>query len=155
MTGTYRTKFSKNFLCLLTAVLVFFLTPGCKVTMVSSYDEKTDNAITQFQKDLETFFVSVEGTYRQDGCEITNHRSFYDEAIVDLRSIKLRASSMENNEITIEQLGLLSNSFDNLKKLHEIDCLNDSQIDSLRSSFNSHLVAILKFELAKKRGSKD
>lgn len=147
--------FPPNVLKLFIVILLCAFAQGCKVTMVSAYDEKTDNAVTQFQKDLETFFVSVEGQSEAAGCDFNSHKDFYDKATVDIRAMKLRASSMEKNQITIDQLNLLDNSFTNLKDLHAIACLGNGQIVALRSSFNSHITAILKFELAKKRGSED
>lgn len=147
--------FPPNIFKLFIVILLCAFAQGCKVTMVSAYDEKTDNAVTQFQKDLETFFVSVEGQSGAAGCDMNSHKTFYDKATVDIRAMKLRASSMEKNQITIDQLDLLEDSFGDLKDLHEIACLADGQITALRSSFNSHITAILKFELAKKRGSDD
>ena len=53
----HRPSLLKTFLA--SAIIVIALS-GCTVTLISSYDENTDKAVTQLQKDIETFFVTVD-----------------------------------------------------------------------------------------------
>ena len=82
---------------------------------------------------------------------------FYLDSKVDLSSIKVRAAAMPQNDITVQQLDLLASSLDSLEALHKIKdkkstCLSQAEITPLRVAFNSSYTAILKLELAKKRG---
>lgn len=144
----YRASRIPGFLVLLTALIAL---SGCTIKLISSYDEKTDKAVSQLQKDVETFFVTVEGQTAPE-CRYGNHKKFYRDAKVAISAIEVRARAIENNEITIEQVGLMKDSLASLEKLHKIGCLKPGQVESLRNSFNSSFTAILKLELAKKRG---
>lgn len=132
-------------------VLIFALS-GCSITITSSYDERTDKSVTALQKDFETFFVSIESQESLSECKYDNHKEFYKDSKVAISGIEVRAKAIPKNEITIEQVGLLSDSLISLEKLHKIDCFTSDQVSSLRNSFNSSITAILKLELAKKRG---
>lgn len=134
----------------LLALLIF--SSGCTVKLISTYDENTDKAVTQFQKDFETFFVTVESQAGLPECKYENHKKFYMNSKVAISAIEIRARAIPKNEITIEQVGLLKDSLVLLEKLHKLGCFKPSQVKYLRNSFNSSVTAILKFELAKKRG---
>jgi len=135
------------FLILLVVVLA-----GCPVRFISNYDEKTDQAVTDLQKKVETFFVTAEGQTDPLECKYENHKVFYREAKVAVSAIELRAKATPDNHITLQHVGLLKDSLKKLEELHKINCLSAAQVAPLRSNFDSTFTAILKFELAKKRG---
>lgn len=141
---------------LLQAVVLFFITlavmSGCSVKLISSYDENTDKAVTKLQRDLETFFVTVESQAGAPECKYDTHRKFYQDSVIAISAIEVRAKALEKNEITVEQVGLLKDSLDKLEQLHKMGCFTKGQVTNLRDSFNASITAILKLELAKKRG---
>lgn len=126
--------------------------PGCAVKLISSYDETTDKAVTALQKKTESHLVSLESLEGLPECKYDKHKAFYNEAKVDVSAIEVRATAVPKNEITTQQTQLLARSLESLEKLHKIACLSKDQIKPLRSSFNSSFTAILKLELAKRRG---
>ncbi len=126
---------------------------GCMASLISDYDENTDRAVTELHKEFETFFVTLKTQTDQADCRYDNHKTFYIESAVSVSSIEIRASAIDKNEKTVEQIGLLKQSMNTLQQLHELSCLSEGQIESLQSSFNSMFTAILRLELAKKRGS--
>jgi hypothetical protein len=132
-------------------VLIFSLS-GCSITLISSYDENTDKSVTELQKSFETFFVSVDSQAGLPECKYDKHKEFYQGSKVAISAIEVRAKAIPKNDITVAQVGLLSDSLMSLEKLHKIDCFTNGQVSSLRSSFNTSITAILKLELAKKRG---
>jgi len=125
---------------------------GCSIKLISSYDETTDKTVTDLQKKTEAHLVALEAVEGLPECIYEKHKKFYDEARVDVSAIAVRAAAIPKNEITTEQTILLSNSLDSLGKLHKIACLSKDQIKPLRTQFNSSFTAILKLELAKRRG---
>jgi hypothetical protein len=130
-------------------VLVF---SGCStIRLVADYDEQTDVAVTQFQRTVETFLTSLERNMGKDEASYESNVKFYDEARVDLSAIRLRAAAMPDNELTIQQLDLLSGTLGNLEKLHKLG-IDANDIPPVRTAFNVSCTAILKLELAKKRG---
>lgn len=133
--------------------LFVLLLSGCMASLVSDYDENTDRAVTELHKEFETFFVTLKTQTDQPDCHYDNHKTFYIESAVSVSSIEIRASAIDKNEKTVEQIGLLKQSMNTLQQLHELSCLSEGQIESLQSSFNSMFTAILRLELAKKRGS--
>ncbi len=62
--------------------------------------------------------------------------------------------------MTVDQVGLLSKSLDSLEQLHKgklkrgRSCFSKEEIEPVRRSFNASFIAILKLELAKKRGGR-
>lgn len=129
-----------------------FAVSGCSIKLVSSYDETTDKAVTALQKKTEAHLVALESVEGLPECIYEKHKQFYDEAKVDVSAISVRAAAIPKNEITTEQTVILANSFESLEKLHKIACLTKDQIKPLRTQFNSSFTAILKLELAKRRG---
>ena len=125
---------------------------GCSIKLISSYDETTDKTVTALQKKTEAHLVALEAVEGLPDCKYDKHKQFYDEAKVDVSAIAVRAAAIPKNEITTEQTVLLSSSLDSLEKLHKIACLTKDQIKPLRTQFNSSFTAILKLELAKRRG---
>ncbi len=125
---------------------------SCTVKLISSYDEKTDNAVTELHKKVETFFVTLESQEGLPECKYENHQDFYRDVKVSISAIEVRARAIPKNELTIEQIELLNDSLYKLEQLHKIDCLTAELIKPLRILFNTSFTAILKLELAKKRG---
>ena len=135
------------------AILALALTvSGCSIKLISSYDETTDKTVTDLQKKTEAHFVALEAVEGLPECIYEKYKKFYDEARVDVSAIAVRAAAIPKNEITTEQTILLSSSLDSLGKLHKIACISKDQIKPLRTQFNSSFTAILKLELAKRRG---
>lgn len=143
------THFTLFAAALLTVAVVL---SGCAVKLISSYDETTDKTVTALQKKTEAHLVALEAVEGLPECRYEKHKQFYDEARVDISAISVRAAAIPKNEITTEQTVLLSNSLGSLEKLHKIACLSKDQISILRTQFNSSFTAILKLELAKRRG---
>lgn len=139
---------------LLGAILVAtaLVVSGCAVKLISSYDETTDKTVTALQKKTEAHLVALEAVEGLPECKYEKHKQFYEEAKVDVSAIAVRAAAIPKNEITTEQTVLLSQSLNSLEKLHKIACLSKDQIVPLRTQFNSSFTAILKLELAKRRG---
>jgi hypothetical protein len=133
-------------------IILLILVAGCSVKLISTYDEQTDNAVTNLQKKVEKFFLTLQAQEGLPDCKYENHLQFYMDAKVDISSIEVRARAIPDNDITIKQIGLLSENIDLLEQLHQTDCLSKEQIEPLRINFNSGFTAILKLELAKKRG---
>ena len=125
---------------------------GCTVKLVSGYDETTDRAVTDLQRKTEAHLVTLESVEGLPECTYENHKQFYDEAKVDISAITVRAAAIPKNDITTQESQLLASQLDNLEKLHKIACLSKDQITLVRTHFNTSFTAILKLELAKRRG---
>lgn len=135
------------------ALALLLALSACSVKLLSSYDEKTDNAVTALQQNVEMFFVTVESQAGLPECAYSNHISFYQQSKVAVSSIAVRAKAIPDNDITVEQVELLKSSITMLEQLHRLGCFTPAQVENLRNSFNSSITAILKLELAKRRGS--
>ena len=137
---------------LLSLILIFsVVVTGCKITQVSEYDEQTDKAVTKFHKDLILFLDTLDKQTSPD-CLSANHQAFYHQISADLRTLLIRAESIPNNSLTTQSVSLLINSVSALEKQHNDSCMPSLVIDTNKSNFEIHIRAILKLELAKKRG---
>lgn len=143
--------------------LVVLVISGCTVKLIASYDETTDHNVTALQRKVETFLTELETKEGLPECSYRNNSAFYTEAKVDLSAIKVRVDAIPGNDITAEQIALLGSSLNDLAALHQLkdkntktagvlQCLSSDEIKVLRFAFNASFTAILKLELAKKRG---
>jgi len=144
-------EFSRSFLYFVTLILTFAAI-ACSVKLVADYDEATDKSVTELQRKMEAFLVDIQRKVGTDEAAYSNHIGFYDDVHVDISAVKVRAAAREKNEITLEQLDLVQKNLDNLEKLHKLGFNSPQEIEPLRKAFNASFTAILKFELAKKRG---
>ncbi len=145
---------NKNWKPLALAWALTLLGACSTVELVASYDEATDRGVTALQKATETHFVSLERDQTAPKCTHDQHKKFYEAATVDLSSLIVRAGALPLNERSEERLRLLDDNLKTLEALHRISCLGTAQLIPLRTLFNSNFTAILKAELAKKRGEK-
>lgn len=136
-------------------VVTWAAASSCKVRLVSDYDEITDQSATELQKKLEGFIhrmVAHAGT--QEGSYAQNS-AFYDDARTDLSALRVRASAFERNEQTIKQIDLIRSNVDNVEKLHQLGGdrgLRKAVADPALDLLNTQFTALIKLELAKKRG---
>lgn len=137
------------------AMLCLALLSAC-ITLLAPYDEKTDQLATDLQRKISAHVEALDGA-EAPACLHGNHIQFYDEARVDLSTLSMRVRALELNQLSIQQVDDLRDSlitFEALHKRKDPDCLTSAEISPLRRAFDSHLGAILKLELAKKRGEK-
>lgn len=97
--------------------------------------------------------LSLEAKDGLPECMYAFFQSAYQDLKVDASAIAVRAAALPKNDITAEQARLLSKSVETLEQLHQIACLTKAQIAPLRLQFNSEFTAMLKLELAKRRGT--
>lgn len=132
-------------------LLALALTGCAGVNLISGYDEATDKGITEFQKSAETFLIGLERTGRPAGNLTKPEAAFFQKAAVDLSALQVRAAAIPKNEITVSLIEGLARSMATLEELLQ-EGITKEQIKPVRDALNSSTVAILKLELAKKRG---
>jgi hypothetical protein len=127
---------------------------GCiTVRLIADYDEQIDKGVTAFQKAMESHLTTLESKIGTPDAEYPNYAQFYREIKVDLSALRVRAAAQANNEITVAQVDLLTTNVRLLEEAHK-GGLKENDIPPIRSAFNVGATAILKLELAKKRGEK-
>ncbi|MBV6477838.1 MAG: hypothetical protein HGGPFJEG_00582 [Ignavibacteria bacterium] len=130
-----------------------FLLQGCSnIRLISDYDEITDVTVNNLQRNVSAFFVKMERTIGTDSAKYENNIAFYDDAKVDLDILSVRAKAFEKNGIVEKQVKALSQMFSDLESLHKIGFVDASQIEPLKQPFNSAFTAIIKLQMALKRG---
>lgn len=123
---------------------------GCAVQYVSRYDEATEQAITSIQRNLEGLFQSIERNLGTPDAAHENFVSTYEQLHVDAVMLSSRAQAIDLNSITAEQSKLLITWLANLEELHKTG-FNIGMLTVSRAQAEQIFVAMLKFELAKKR----
>ncbi|MBI3711559.1 MAG: hypothetical protein HY253_01145 [Burkholderiales bacterium] len=137
------------FLCL-SGLLIL---SACNIQLISHYDETTDKTVTALQKKMESHLLTLEAKDGLPECVYSFFQSAYQDLKVDASAIAVRAAAIPKNELTAEQTRLLGKSIETLEQLHQIACISKAQIAPLRMQFNASFTAILKLELAKRRGA--
>jgi hypothetical protein len=121
--------------------------------LVSAYDAHVDQTATRLQRSMDAFLTRLESLPSSDPARTyDDNKAFYLEYAVDLRALKVSATSLQRNSITVRQITLLENSLEQLRRTHESqNRLSPPAVDEFRDLFNTAWTAILAFELAKKR----
>jgi len=143
---------SKRRVALLLWLTVGIALSGCAIRLVADYDEHVDKATTEIQRKVETFLTRLERLVGTPAADYSQHVALYDDVRVDLSALKVRASAIPKNRITVEQIDLLSDSWSKLEQLHKIGFKSREEIAPLRRNFNQAIAQILTLELAKRRG---
>lgn len=146
--GHLRTSISWLYIGLLVGILGV---SGCALKWVSDYDPVIDQSLTALHKKTEVHWMALEAADQTPDCGHTRYQPFYRQSKIATSALVFRASAVPGNDITIQQIQLLANSFESLEKLHRLSCLSHQQIQVLRAQFNLSFTAILKLELAKRR----
>ena len=148
------------------AALLVSLTLGlasCTVRMIADHDEFTVERTIQLQEQCESLCVALEeadATPDESDGLYAAHAKAYDAIEVSLRMLESRASIVEKNEITQEQVGLLRASFEAIRKAHQERSagtppkgLSATTVMALREPLMSQLRSILVLQEALKRDS--
>ena len=144
------------------------LSQGCtQVRLIAEYDDLLDQGITALQKKSEDHFSRLEkkmarmAQLKPHAPEMKNLKKevayaaseeFYRTFRVDLRVLQARADAYADNELTVRQLAALEELLDMQEEIH---CKGFSGVDDvmdMRRAFERSFKAILKLEIAKKRG---
>ena len=126
---------------------------GCvTVRLIADYDEQIDRGITAFHRATANHLAALEGAIGTADAAYAKHAEFYRQARVDLSSLRVRAAARDRNEITVQQMDLLAEQVATLERMHK-EGLQINDIRPLRDHFNAGVTAILKLELAKRRGA--
>lgn len=98
--------------------VAIFLSACTPIQLVSDYDENIDKGAAALHKKIDTYFVSF-GSMSLDERKYKNQQKFYEGVVVDLNSLKVRASAIYKNEITEEQLDVVEENLAYLLLLHK------------------------------------
>lgn len=127
---------------------------SCKtVRLISDYDVVTDNVINALQEKVSRFFIQVYGDLETGDAKYDHYKEFYQEAKVDLVSLKIRADAFDKNTIVQQQIAELYNMIDKLEQLHKLGFSVPEQIKPLELPFNAAFTAMIRLQLALKRGA--
>lgn len=129
-------------------------TPACfTARLVAEYDEQVDRTATRLQRAMDAFLTQLESLPGSDPARTyAENKEFYLQYGVDLRALKVRATGLQRNSITVEQIDRMENSLEQLRSTHESqNRLSSAAIREFRNLFNAGWTAILTLELAKKR----
>lgn len=155
---------------------------GCTVKFVSDYDEIVDKGTAALHRKVDGFLVKMQSEPDPEKRKYKHYRDFYNEVLVDLNALKVRAGAIHKNQITENQLALVEQDIGLLVLLHkgtasseeltehqikeirnngvntgasaseDDHALNPALVPVVRNLFNTQFGAIMKFELAKQRG---
>lgn len=143
--------FTNRSLALLAATLILFT--ACKITLLSAYDQVTDNVLSEMQQSTTAFFVKYETTPSAPELKYQNQQAFYQGLMTSSRTLRIRNSAIEKNRPMITMLDLLDENIvlmDSLHKKKPDGLLAPHDVRLLKSAFESQYTAMFKFVMALK-----
>jgi hypothetical protein len=148
---------------LASVLLAGLLLPGCTFRLIADYDEVLVQKTVEVQEQAEALFLALAAagsTPQPEDGAFAAHAAAYDRILVLLRVMEVRASTVEKNEITIEQVELLRDSVEKIRATHQQKSaasppseISPETIGVLREPFVSQIRAILKLQRALRRGA--
>lgn len=138
-----------SFLLLFSIVLF----TACKVTLLSAYDEVTDQSLSAMQQSTTAFFVKHETNPGSQDLAYKNQQPFYEDLKIKSRTIRIRNNAIEKNKIMINMLDLLDENINLMDSLHHKKpngLLSQSDVTLLKSAFEQQYTAMFKFIMALK-----
>lgn len=147
-----QTWLSRSIRTLLLSYLTLVIYSCNSVQLVSEYDEVTNRSVTALQEKVSRFFVEMNENLGTEKANYPHHQSFYGEVKINLTTLQIRANAMEKNEIVQQQLRALKQRMTDLESMHKTGFPNQAALDLSEQAFNRSFTAILKLQLALKRG---
>jgi hypothetical protein len=134
---------------------VALLLGGC-ITLMAPYDEKIDDMATGLQREVGSEIELLRGADKPD-CLYPANAAFYRSARVDVSALGVRATAHEMNAQTITQIEDLRGALNDMEALHKIAtqanrCMRPEEFSDIGRAFDQITGAIIKLEVAKKRG---
>jgi len=142
----------KQKLPLLLSIFLFFSVGCASVRLITDYDDVTYTTINSIQEKITTFFVDLDQDLGTSKAKYADHKDFYRDLKVKIGTLKLRANAMDKNQIVIQQIDLLEMNIKNLEALDKMGISTRDEIIPLKNAFDSTLTAMIKLQLALKRG---
>lgn len=136
-------------LALLLLLTAASATACSSIRLISDYDPIIDESVTALQKEVDTYLTQLE---RDDAPTFAESGESYEKLLVDLRAIQVRASAQTKNDLIIRQLDLVADNLALMAEAHREGIEDPQEIELFRNSFQTQFRAILKLELAKRRG---
>jgi hypothetical protein len=130
-------------------------------TLISDYDERTDEGVNELQTEVATHLAVLEqlaagpnGKPVSPECKFANFQDTYAQLIAHAHVLTVRNEARAKNELTTQQLTLLTKSLgDGLVAVHrdaDGQCMSEGAIIIAQQILDQNFRAILKLELAKK-----
>lgn len=139
-------------------LLAIFMAACGPVRLVSAYDEGIDRGASEIHTATVAFVHNMTILAGQPAGAYEGNRSFYANTAARISTLKLRAQVQGVDDTTTKLLDELSGNLDLLRELHEMrgDAGLPKQLaDPALSAIEINCLAIIKFEVAKRRGDKD
>jgi hypothetical protein len=126
------------------------------VRMVSPYDQAIDNGASEIHTRIGAFVEKMTSLAGKPEGAYAANIGFYSDLKASIATLKMRAEVQGKNEITVALVGELATNVENLRKLHEMS--KEAGLPSVLASpalsaIEVNCAAIVKFEVAKRRGT--
>lgn len=131
---------------LLIGLFLLLAFTGCKITLISEYDEIIDHGLSDFQRKMDFFLLSQQRTPPPPF-----DQSFYDGAISDLNVLKVRAASVPKNETTTTIIDALISQVELISSTHKGGTASAIFFQIAQKTIDDDCQRALTLELAKKR----
>ncbi|WP_316738779.1 hypothetical protein [Pedobacter aquatilis] len=146
-----RTSFRQK-LSIFGLLLILFCASCSSVKLIADYDEVSYTTINTIQQDITTFFVDMDANIGTPKAKYAAHTNFYRDLKIKTEVLKLRANAIDKNEIVIKQVELLQTIISTLENLDKSGINSKAELIPIRNGFNSAMTAMLKLQIALKRG---
>jgi hypothetical protein len=133
-------------------IVMLNLVSGCAVSMMSPYDEETNNRIGMLTDSTNHLLFHLEDLdAKKPDCEYENHAEQYRDIKVQLKSFQMYELAKPKNVQTLKQVEALQERISQLVTMHKKQCLPAAAVRVTQHQINSMLGHMIKLESSKRR----
>jgi hypothetical protein len=130
-------------------IIICFVLAGCRVTLITGYDQVLDETLTKMKNDFNLHFIKLGRTIQDnnpDNQKWDNFLTYYDQLAVDTLIIYDRSQTLgRKSQIVKKQIGNVNSAFRKLMEDHKAglqDRPNDPRTD-IQKAINTAINATL------------
>lgn len=119
---------------------------------MAAYDEPTDAGFVTVQRQVVLMLVRLRREIGTPASAYPRYSAQYETLHVDLYTLRLRASAINNNQIVLQQVEGLTRMVAGFESLHRIGFKQVAELRPVETNFMIAFTAINKLQYALKRG---
>lgn len=141
----------RNLIALCSLLLFMIFIGGCvSVKLISDYDETVDKQINDLYKNISAYMLDLSNKPQVSADEKLIRENNFNDIILQIKAIKIRAMAKEGNDLQIQQVDILLDSWNKIGELQKTPLTKEIVLNA-QSGLEITVTAILKLEIAKRR----
>jgi len=132
------------------------LSTSCHIMFIGAYDQVTDSSIQQVQNEISTLLVAIEKNIEDKTPQSNKYENFkaaYIKIEGEIESLEIRCKSLPKYGTVLDQLNTLESNVEDLEKDHKMGIDSISEVETIKSTFETQFGTMATLQSALKNQS--